>query len=289
MLFAEAGERIGAIGALVNLALVGSKLVVGALVDSVALIADGIHSLSDLLTDLVAIVGMRLGRRPPDEAHPYGHGKLETLAGTLISVVLVAAGIEIGLHAFGALGSPAGASPGPAMVAVALVSLAAKEALYRITAEVASSVHSPALRANAWHHRSDALSSLAVLLGGIASSLGYTAGDGAAGLAVAAAILASGGRLLWDNVHELVEGRLAPSEKEAIIEAIEGTPGVEGWHNLRSRRAGRTAFVDVHITVDPEIPLRKAHDIATAVERAVEKALGGEVSVTVHVEPKEEE
>lgn len=284
----EAGERIGIIGAAVNLALAGLKLAVGAAVGSVALVADGLHSLSDLAADLVVIVGMRLGRRPPDESHPYGHGKFETLAGSLVSVVLLAVGVEIGLRSFAALRGPTAADPGFAMVLVAIASLGAKEALYHATARAAAALRSPALRANAWHHRSDALSSLAVLSGGLAASLGYPAGDGAAGMAVAAAILASGAKLLWDGLHELVEGRLQRREEEAVVRAIEGVPGVEGWHNLRSRRAGRVSFVDVHITVDPEMPLRAAHEIASRVERAVAEALGGEASVTVHVEPKEE-
>lgn len=287
-MFAEAGERIGVIGALVNLGLFALKFAVGAGVGSVALIADGFHSLSDLVTDFVVIVGMRWGRRPPDETHPYGHGKFETLAGAFVSVALFAVGIEIGLRAFAALGNPAGASPGAAMIAVALVSLLTKEVLYRATIRTAAAVKSPALRANAWHHRSDALSSLAVLFGGVASSLGYGAGDGVAGMAVGAVILASAGRLLWESLHELVEGRLEPAEEEAIARAIAGVPGVEGWHNLRSRRAGRVSFVDVHITVDPEIALRDAHEIASRVEGAVREALGGEVSVTVHVEPRGE-
>ena len=286
--FVEVGERIGIIGALVNLGLSGLKFTVGALVGSVALVADGLHSLSDLLTDLVVVVGMRLGRRPPDATHPYGHGKFETLAGSLVSLVLIGVGAEIGLRSFAALREPRDADLAPAMMAVALASLGIKEILYHATAKAASAVKSPALWANAWHHRSDALSSLAVLFGGVASALGYPAGDGVAGMAVAAVILASGGKLLWDSFYELVEGRLKEPEEDAIVRAIEGVPGVVGWHNLRSRRSGRVAFVDVHITVDPEISLRDAHEIASQVERAVADVLRGEVSVTVHVEPKEE-
>ena len=255
---------------------------------SVALVADGLHSLSDLLTDLVVVVGMRLGRRPPDATHPYGHGKFETLAGSLVSLVLIVVGAEIGVRSFAALREPRGADSAPAMMAVALASLGIKEILYHATAKAASAVKSPALWANAWHHRSDALSSLAVLFGGVASALGYPAGDGVAGMAVAAVILASGGKLLWDSFYELVEGRLKEPEEDVIVRAIEGVPGVVGWHNLRSRRSGRVAFVDVHITVDPEISLRDAHEIASQVERAVADVLRGEVSVTVHVEPKEE-
>jgi len=206
--FVEVGERIGIIGALVNLGLSGLKFTVGALVGSVALVADGLHSLSDLLTDLVVVVGMRLGRRPPDATHPYGHGKFETLAGSLVSLVLIGVGAEIGLRSFAALRGPRGADLAPAMMAVALASLGIKEILYHATAKAASAVKSPALWANAWHHRSDALSSLAVLFGGVASALGYPAGDGVTGMAVAAVILASGGKLLWDSFYELVEGRL---------------------------------------------------------------------------------
>lgn len=121
------------------------------------------------------------------------------------------------------------------------------------------------------------------------SSLGYPWGDGAAGITVGAVIAVSGARILWEGVHELTEGGLLQREQEAVIVAIEAVPGVKGWHRLRARRSGRAFFIDVHIHVDPDIPLREAHEIATAVERAVEGALGGEVSVTVHVEPKEEE
>ena len=288
MVFAEAGERISVIGALVNGGLVALKFAVGAAVGSVALIADGVHSLSDLLTDLVVIVGMRLGRRPPDDTHPYGHGKFETLAGAFVAALLLLVGMELVRRAFAALGQAGTAHLGLAMIAVALISLVAKELLYHATIRTADAVRSPALRANAWHHRSDALSSFAVLLGGLASSLGFHAGDGLAGMAVGAIIVASGAKLLWDSLHELVEGRLLHHEERAIISAIEGVPGVRGWHKLRSRRSGRVSFVDVHITVDPEIPLREAHEIASRVEKAVEAVLGGEVSVTVHVEPKEE-
>ncbi|MGY4707337.1 cation diffusion facilitator family transporter [Candidatus Bipolaricaulota sp. J31] len=289
MVFAEAGERISVIGALVNVGLIALKFAVGAAVGSVALIADGVHSFSDLLTDMVVIIGMRLGRRPPDDSHPYGHGKFETLAGAFVATLLILVGVELGRRAFTALGQAGTAHLGLAMITVALVSLVSKEALYQATIKTADAVRSPALRANAWHHRSDALSSLAVLLGGLGTSLGFHAGDGLAGMAVGAIIVVSGGKLLWDSLHELVEGRLLHQEERAIISAIEGVPGVRGWHRLRSRRSGRVSFVDVHITVDPEIPLREAHEIASRVEKAVEAVLGGEVSVTVHVEPKEEE
>ena len=174
-------------------------------------------------------------------------------------------------------------------MAVAGVSILAKEALYRATTRIALRLHSTALQANAWHHRSDALSSVAVLLGGATMALGYPIGDKVAAIAVGGMVLMAAARILRRAFHELLEGALSEEEKLAISQAIESVEGVQGWHRLRTRRLGRQALVDVHIQVDPNLSVIRAHKIATQVEQAVSRSLDGLASVVVHVEPKGEE
>lgn len=175
--------------------------------------------------------------------------------------------------------------PGGLVLGIAFLSLVTKEWLFRLTHRVASRLASQALAANAWHHRSDAFSSGAVLLGGGAVLLGYPSGDRLAALAVGALVILAALRLVGRTLHELSEGTLPEEDRRRIVAAIEAVPGVKGWHRLRTRRVGRQSVVDVHLQVAPELSVKEAHDIATQVEEAVAAALGGRVSVMVHVEP----
>lgn len=281
------GIGITVVGGVINAGLFALKFGLGLLGGSMALVADGIHSLSDLATDLVVIGGIRLADRPADRSHAYGHGKFETLAGLTVALALLVAGgwliwdSAVGLRVGG------GRPPGVMIMAVAGLSILVKEGLYRATCRTARRVHSTALQANAWHHRTDALSSVAVLLGGAATALGYPGGDKVAAVVVGAMVIMAALRILGRAFHELVEGALSEEEQQAIARAIESVEGVQGWHRLRTRRLGRQALVDVHIQVDPAMPVREAHDIATRVERTVSQALGGRASVVVHVDPAE--
>ena len=283
------GIGITLLGSVVNAGLVALKLGLGFFGSSMALVADGVHSLSDLATDLVVLGGIRLASRPADRSHAFGHGKFETLAGVLVALALIGAGVWLIREAAVGLAHPQGAPRSGLVMAVAGVSILAKEALYRATTRTALKLHSTALQANAWHHRSDALSSVAVLLGGATMALGYPVGDKVAAIAVGGMVLMAAARILRRAFHELLEGALSEEEKLAISQAIESVEGVQGWHRLRTRRLGRQALVDVHIQVDPNLSVIRAHKIATQVEQAVSRSLDGLASVVVHVEPKGEE
>lgn len=277
------------VGAAANACLLSLKLGVGLAVGSVALVADGVHSLTDLTSDVVVLGGLRLARRPADDRHAYGHGKFETLTAAVVALALLGAGGWLIWEAIAGLARGLEAVPGGWMVGVAFASLCAKESLYRITARVARATGSSALAANAWHHRSDAFSSLAVMVGGVAGLTGFPQGDAWAGIAVGLLVGWAAVRLLLKAGHELLEGALPAGSVARVAKAIEEVEGVCAWHRLRTRAVGREAFVDVHVKVDPEISVRAGHDLATEVEAAVRAALSGRATVTVHVEPAKEE
>ncbi|MCD5409010.1 cation diffusion facilitator family transporter [Candidatus Bipolaricaulota bacterium] len=283
------GIGITAVGGVINAGLFALKFGLGLLTGSMGLVADGVHSLSDLATDPVVIGGIRLANRPADRSHAYGHGKFETVAGLVVALALLAAGGWLIWESAIGLRHGGGHPPGAVIMAVAGLSILVKEGLYQATARTARRVHSTALQANAWHHRTDALSSVAVLLGGAATALGYPSGDKVAAVVVGAMVIMAAVRILGRAFHELVEGALSQEEQRVIARAIDEVEGVQSWHRLRTRRLGRQALVDVHIQVDPSMPVQLAHDIATQVERTVNQALGGRASVVVHVEPAEQE
>lgn len=284
-MFAREGVRIAVLGGGINLALSGLKLSLGAIFGSAALVADGVHSLTDLATDLVVIGGIRLAARPADHTHAYGHGKFETLAGGLAALALVVTGAWLVWDAARDFSTPSH-PPGALVMGTAFLSLVTKEWLFRITRRVATHLGSQALQANAWHHRTDALSSGAVMLGGGMVALGYPGGDRLAAVTVGALVILAALRLVGQTLHELSEGALPPEDRRRIVAAIEAVPGVEGWHRLRTRRVGRQAVVDVHVQVNPQLSVETAHHIASEVEREAAQALGGRASVTVHVEPQ---
>jgi len=277
--------RVTLVGLCTNLVLLGLKLVVGILVGSAALVADAVHSFSDLVTDVVAIVGIRLSARPADESHAYGHGRYETIAASLIGVALVGAGIAITWHAGLSLYRQEHNIPGYPVLVVAAVSIVSKEWLYQITRRVARRVRSAALHANAWHHRSDALSSVAVLIGAVAGLLGWGHGDQIAAVAVGVMVGIVGLNSIWKVFLELTEGSISAEERQSIAKAIESVPGVSGWHRLRTRLVGREVCMDVHVLVDKNLSVGEGHAVCTAVEEAIDLSLGRPVSVVVHCEP----
>lgn len=280
--------RITLLGLALNVGLTAVKFAVGAITGSMALVADGVHSLSDLVTDLVVLGGLRISRRPADASHAYGHGKFETVATALVALALFAAGGWIAGEALVSLMRGLVSVPGPVVVGVAALSVVAKEWLFRATRKVARGLRSSSLEANAWHHRSDALSSVAVLVGGVAATIGFPQGDQAAAMAVAAFIGWAAVGILRRALYELTEGALSVPEQAQVVQAIAGVQGVRSWHKLRTRSSGRGIFVDVHIQVDPQLSVAESHLIASQVERAVRDALGEMASAVVHVEPAEE-
>jgi len=281
----DPGDRITLLGMLWNVVLFVIKLVVGLLAGSAGLIADGIHSASDMATDLAVLGGMHLARRKADTAHPYGHGRFETLAGGIVAGTLILVGAFLAWEGIVALYRGEHSFPGGGVIAVALVSIVVKEWMYRRTARVAREVGSAALQANAWHHRSDALSSIAVLAGGIGGLLGFGYADQLAGLIVGLLVVAAGARTLAQVLHEITEGGLSGTEIAEIADAISQVEGTREWHHLRTRLVGRETFVDVHVLVDPDLTLLEGHRISMQVEEVLQAACKRPVNVMVHIEP----
>jgi len=285
MIYLSQVMRITVIGLGLNAFLIALKLGVGITVGSAALVADAIHSLSDLATDVVALLGIRLASRPADEGHAYGHGRFESISAALIGVALVAGGVIIAWRAGLDLSRGEENIPGYPMLVVAAVSIVSKEWLFRATRRIARTWSSPTLQANAWHHRSDALSSMAVLFGGIAGSAGWGHGDQAAALAVGAMLVVVGAGAIWRVFVELTESSVSAEESRLIVQAIGQIPGVRGWHRLRTRVVGREVFMDVHVLVDPWLSVDESHDICSSVERSVGQCLERPTNVIVHCEP----
>ncbi len=254
---------------------------------SAALIADAVHSLSDVATDLIALFGIRLSSRPADESHPYGHGRLDSIAASLVGTALIIGGGIIAWRAVESIIDFEERFPGYPMLLVAAISIVSKEWMYRATRRVARRTSSPALSANAWHHRSDALSSVAVFIGGAAILVGWGYGDQAAALVIGLMVAGIGANNIWKLFQEFSEGSISREERRRIENVVGQVPGILGWHQLRTRMVGREIFMDIHVLVDPDISLSEAHDICSAVEQRVSQAMDRPTNVIVHCEPVE--
>ena len=284
----DPGDRITVIGILWNVVLLIVKIAVGVLSGSAGLVADGIHSASDMATDLAVLGGMHLGRRKADATHPYGHGRFETLAGGIVAGALILVGGFIAWEGVLALYRGEHSFPGVWIIAVAALSILVKEWMYRRTARVARDVGSTALQANAWHHRSDSLSSIAVLAGGIGGMVGWGHADQLASVIVGLMVVVAGGRTLLHVMHELTEGGLSRGELRKLQAALNEVHGVHAWHQLRGRRVGREIFIDVHVLVDPELSVVSGHEISMDVEETIRGVCDQPVNVVVHVEPDDD-
>ncbi len=286
----EESGRVAVVGAMVNLILSAVKVVTGIIGNSQALIIDGIHSLSDLLTDILVLLASHHASHGPDESHPYGHGRFETAATLALGtfLVLVAGGImwdsiERLAHAGEA------ATPKAIALYAALFSILANEALYWYTIIVARRINSELLRANAWHHRSDAVSSIVVLVGVAGAMLGHGWLDLAAALVVGGMVAKIGWDLGWSAMRELVDESLEEDKVEQIRHIIRNIPGVRSLHMLRTRRQGHEAMADVHVQVDPMISVSEGHMIAIAVEEQIKAGIEEISDVTVHIDPEDDE
>ena len=273
------------LGIAVNIALAVVKVVIGLLAASLALVADGIHSLSDLATDVAVLLGLRLGSKKPDQSHPYGHGRAETFSAGLIALVLIVVGGAMIYYATTAIARDEITTPRLGVLVAAAVSIAAKEWLYRVTRKVAIESHSPALYANAWHHRSDALSSVAVAIGFISLEFGFGHGDQVAAIAVGLMIIWVGVRVVGDALRELTEGAVDSETIEHIKNVINADSSIRQWHKLRTRTVGREVFLDLHILVDPDLNITAAHEIAESLENTLDEQISRPINITVHVEP----
>lgn len=284
--------RVTLIGSVVNLLLVGLKAVAGVAGHSAAMVSDAVHSLSDFVTDIVVLVFVRISARPQDEGHDYGHGKFETLATLLIGLALAAAAVAIVVsgavkfaHWLQGEDLPA---PGQFALWAALVSIVVKELLFQYTRIKGKRLDSGALKANAWHHRSDALSSIGAAIGiGGAIILGdrWTVLDPLASIVVGAMLVKVAWDLLGPSFGELTESSLPAETEREMLDAICSVPGVEDPHNLRTRRIGNRVAAEVHIRLDGSLSLEDAHEKASEVERRFKERFGSQSHIIVHMEP----
>lgn len=283
-------RRVTLVGALVNSGLALAQLVSGWVLNSQALIADGVHTLSDLLTDGVVLFAAHKAAASPDQEHPYGHGRIETLATVVVGLALAVAGLTIAWGAGHRLVDPAAAEgPAPAALAFAVLTLVAKEGMYQYTRRVARRIRSRMLEANAWHHRTDAISSLFVLAGVGAAVFGWPWADALAAFIVALFVLHIAGRLIVRSAAELIDTGLEPEKVREIQGTIMEVPGVKDAHMLRTRRHGSDVVADVHVQVAPMISVSEGHRIADAVFSTVTGQHEEINDITVHVDPENDE
>lgn len=277
-------------GILVNLLLSIAKLIFGFIGHSQALIADGLHSLSDLISDGMVLLATHHASAEADEDHPYGHERYETLATIALGVLLIAVAIGIGINAFDHLLNPAELIiPSTLTLWVAGLSIASKEVLFHYTMLIARKVKSKMLEANAWHHRSDAISSIVVFVGITGAILGWPMLDAIAALIVSLMIVKIGWELSHHGIKELVDTALEPKMLDAIKQAILQVDGVQHLHLLRTRRMGHNALVDVHILVDERLSVSEGHQISEAVAAALTSGFSDINDVTVHIDPEDDE
>jgi len=278
-------KRVTYIGMLLNSSLSIVKIIIGYLAGSLALIADGIHSFSDLATDLAVLLGVRIGSKQADSSHPYGHGRAETFAGGFVALILIIVGGLMIYYATISITKDEVTKPNITILIAAVLSVVSKEWLYRITRKIAVEFHSPSVYANAWHHRSDAFSSVAVAIGFIALEFRFTHGDQVAAITVGLMIIWVGLKVIGDTFRELTESATDSETIELIKSILNSNSDIHHWHKLRSRSVGREVFLDVHILVDPELNVSAAHEISENLEKSMEKQVSRPINITVHIEP----
>ena len=284
--------KVTLVGGLVNLILLLFKFVAGIVAHSAAMVADAIHSLSDFLTDIIVMVFVSISGKPQDKSHDYGHGKYETLALTLIGLALLAVAIGIIYNGIVKIVAWAGGeqleAPGMLALWAALLSILLKEGVYHYTRIKARQLNSPAMEANAWHHRSDALSSVGTALGiGGAILLGqrWTVLDPVASVIVGLLITKVAVGLLLRGIGDLTEQSLPDDIEDEILGMVASIPGVVEPHHLRTRRLGNRYAIELHVRMDGDMSLRESHDKATEVEHLLRDKYGADTHVAVHVEP----
>ncbi len=281
------GKGITQAGLLVNLALGGLKVGVGISAGSRALLADGVHSFSDLLTDILVLLGLKVGRAPSDSSHPYGHGRFESLGALAVGAILTVVAGGILLDALGDAFSGKTSMPGTGALLVAILSLVVKEALYQWTAKAARDLKSELLLANAWHHRSDALSSLAVLAGLAGAKAGAPILDPVAAVLVALMVAHAAWRILRPALGKLTDEALPSEEIQGLLEEAAQVEGVRDVHDLRARWMGGLLLVDLHVLVDPRLTVSEGHRVGEALKRTLTRKVPHLAEVIVHVEPEE--
>lgn len=284
--------RTTLLGTAVNAILIASKFAAGAIGRSSAMTADAVHSLSDFVTDIIVLVFVKISGKPQDAGHDYGHGKFETFATMIIGLILAAAGAGLFVDGAGkVIASLRGESlPRPSVLAlaVAAISILSKELLYRYTVRKGTEYESRALAANAWHHRSDAFSSIGTSAG-IAGAMflgePWRILDPLAAIVVSLFIAKAGYDIMRPNIDELLESSLPEEHEKDICRIVRSTPGIRAIHDLRTRRIGNGIAIDFHARMDGAISLAEAHSIANEAERLLEEKYGPDTWINIHMEP----
>lgn len=285
----RATRRVTVIGGILDLVLGVLKLIVGYIASSQALIADGVHSLSDLATDFMVIWAAREASRAPDADHPYGHQRIETLATIVLGLTLAAVAVSIAWDAAQTTLGGEVPTPGLAALMVAGSSVLSKEAIFRYTMYVANQLDSELLRGNAWHSRSDALSSIVVIIGVAGTIAGYTYLDALAAIVVAAMIIWMGGRMAWGGVQDLIDTGVAPGKVREIEQTVKNVDGVRDAHDLRTRRMGNEVYLDGHVMVDPKLSVSEGHRIGEAVRHRLRNEHSNITDITIHIDAEDDE
>ena len=287
--------KVTLVGSAGNMALLTFKFIAGIVGHSSAMIADAVHSLSDFITDIIVILFVRISTKPQDESHDYGHGKFETIASFVIGLALVAAATGIifsgGMKLAKWLEGEQLEAPGKLALWAALLSILVKEGLYHYTVRKGKTLHSQAVEANAWHHRSDALSSIGAAIGiGGAILLGnrWTVLDPLASVVVGAMLVKVAVGLLKTSLGELTECSLPEDTESEIVQIIQSYPNVYEPHNLRTRRIGNRIAIEAHVRMNGDITLTEAHNRATDIEHQLKSRFGKSTHVTIHMEPTKE-
>ena len=282
-------RKVTWVGLFVNLFLAGIKFTAGILGKSQALVADAIHSLTDLTTDAAVLAGSHYWDRPPDDTHPYGHKRLETLVTVFIGIMLAAAGIGIGWKAISTLHQKSISSPGWIAFWAALVSIICKEVIYRWTAQAGKRLKSAALAANAWHHRTDALSSLPVLIavGGAKVFPSWSFLDRVGAVVVSIFIIHASVKIVWPALGELIDAGAPAEIRKKISEVAYKNENVLQVHDIRTRYISTSIQVDLHIVVEGLLTVRQGHDIADDVRHRIIADIPEILDVIVHVDPPE--
>lgn len=282
-------KKVTVIGALVNFFLGSIKIIGGYLFHSHALIADGLHSFSDLLTDLMVVFASKYGSQDADESHPYGHQRIETAATFLLALLLILAGAGIAWDALYELLYSTSTQPGWLALPIAFFSLIINELLFHYTHYVGKRIQSSLIIANAWHHRSDAAASFVVLFGLVGSLAGFVYLDATAAVIVGFMIIKMGLEYGWNSIKELVDTAISAEMIIAIENLVQTVPGVVKVHQLRSRSMGADIFLDMHILVEPFISVSEGHYIAQQVHNKLRAEMKAIKDVTVHIDPEDDE
>ena len=281
--------RVTWLGIIINVTLVIAKIITGLLVSSMAMIADGFHSLSDLVTDFAIIFGVHISKKEPDEDHPYGHSWAENFITVFTAIPLAVAGGYMILKAVTSIAEHKITKIGYPVLAVAVIAIILKEYSFVITKRVAIRLSSSMLYANAWDHRSDALSSLAVAIGAVASIFGLDYADQIATIVVGLMIIFVAVKILRDAMSQFTARAVDEKTNKQIKQIIASQPQIRNWHKLRTRTVGRELFMDLHILVDPALSVTEAHKISEMLENEMHRQIPQPVNIVIHIEPNEQD